>query len=48
MQAKDAILLTIHQITDLLGQIEPHEYRQALPEFDGSSLGQHFRHILAK
>lgn len=46
MQAKDAILLTIHQITDLLDQIESHEYRQPLPEFDGSTLGQHFRHIL--
>jgi len=46
MQAKDAILLTISQVTHLLGQIEPHEYRQPLPEFDGSTLGQHFRHIL--
>ena len=46
MQVKEAILLTINQITDLLRQIEPHEYRQPLPEFDGSTLGQHFRHIL--
>jgi len=46
MQAKDAILLTISQVTHLLGQIEAHEYRQPLPEFDGSTLGQHFRHIL--
>lgn len=46
MQAKLALLHTIHQINDLLGQIEPHEYRQPLPEFDGSTLGQHFRHIL--
>ncbi|MFN0015526.1 MAG: hypothetical protein ACKVU2_13350 [Saprospiraceae bacterium] len=46
MQAKEAILLTINQVADLLGQIEPHEYRQPLPEFDGSSLGQHFRHLL--
>ena len=46
MQAKDAILLTINQVTDLLGQLAPHEYRQPLPEFDGSTLGQHFRHIL--
>jgi len=46
MQAKDALLHTIHQISDLLGQIAPHEYRQPLPEFDGSTLGQHFRHIL--
>ena len=46
MQAKEAILRSIHQINDLLGQISPHEYRQPLPEFDGSTLGQHFRHIL--
>lgn len=46
MQAKDAIQRTISQINDLLEQIEPHEYRQPLPEFDGSTLGQHFRHIL--
>ncbi len=46
MQAKEAILLSINQINDLLGQISPHEYRQPLPEFDGSTLGQHFRHIL--
>lgn len=46
MQAKEAILLTINQINDLLVQIEPHEYRQPLTEFDGSTLGQHFRHIL--
>lgn len=46
MQAKDAPLHSIDQVTDLLAQIEPHWYRQPLPEFDGSTLGQHFRHIL--
>jgi hypothetical protein len=46
MQAKNALLHTIAQMTDLLSQIEPHEYRQPLPEYDGSSLGQHFRHII--
>ena len=46
MQAKEAILRSINQINDLLGQISPHEYRQPLAEFDGSTLGQHFRHIL--
>lgn len=46
MQAKAALLATIHQITDILKQIEPHEYRKQLPEYDGSTLGQHFRHIL--
>jgi len=46
MQVKDALLHTISQINDLLDQIAPHEYRQPLPEFDGNTLGQHFRHIL--
>ncbi|MDX1911463.1 MAG: hypothetical protein SFV22_08270 [Saprospiraceae bacterium] len=46
MQAKEALLITVRQITDLLEQIEPHEYRQPLPEFGGNTLGQHFRHIL--
>lgn len=36
----------IRQMDDLLQQIEPHDYRRPLTEFDGSSLGQHFRHIL--
>jgi hypothetical protein len=46
MQAKNAILFTISQIEHLLDQLQPHEYRQPLAEFDGSTLGQHFRHIL--
>jgi uncharacterized damage-inducible protein DinB len=46
MQAKTALLHTIHQITDLLDQLEAHEYRRPLPEYNGSTLGQHFRHIL--
>ena len=46
MQANKAILLVVRQIDHLLEQIEPHDYRRPLPEFDGSTLGQHFRHIL--
>jgi len=46
MQVKEALLLTIQQVNDLLDQIAPHEYRKPLYEFDGSTLGQHFRHIL--
>lgn len=44
--ANEAILHIIKQIDHLLAQIEPADYRRPLPEFDGSSLGQHFRHIL--
>lgn len=46
MQAKQAVLDIVQQINDLLAQLEPHQYRNQLPEFDGNSLGQHFRHIL--
>ncbi|HAD12027.1 MAG TPA: hypothetical protein DCF33_06265 [Saprospirales bacterium] len=46
MEVKAALLNTLQQISALLGQIEPHEYRQPLDEYDGSTLGQHFRHIL--
>ncbi len=46
IEANKAILLVVRQIDDLLQQIEPHVYRRPLPEFDGNTLGQHFRHIL--
>lgn len=46
IHAKEAILQVIRQIDPLLQQIEPLDYRRPLPEYDGSTLGQHFRHIL--
>lgn len=46
MQANQAIESVVHQIKELLLQLEAHQYRRPLDEFDGSSLGQHFRHIL--
>lgn len=46
MQVKQAILAVVQQINLVLEQMEPHEYRQQLTEFEGSTLGQHFRHIL--
>ena len=33
-------------MTDLLGRISPETYSQPLPLFNGSSIGQHFRHIV--
>ncbi|MBI1223962.1 MAG: hypothetical protein GC192_01880 [Bacteroidetes bacterium] len=33
-------------MTDLLGRIAPETYAQSLPLFNGSSIGQHFRHIV--
>lgn len=44
--ATQAIQLIVNQIEHILGQIAPHDYRRPLEEFDGSTLGQHFRHIL--
>ena len=46
MQVKTAILDIVRQINHILIQLEPYEYRRTLPEFQGSTLGQHFRHIL--
>lgn len=46
MQVNTAISAVIQQINHVLEQLEPHEYRRPLPEFEGSTLGQHFRHIL--
>jgi hypothetical protein len=46
MQVNNAILAVVQQINHVLEQLEPHEYRCQLPEFEGSTLGQHFRHIL--
>ncbi|MBL7827516.1 MAG: hypothetical protein JNJ57_12845 [Saprospiraceae bacterium] len=46
MQANQAIKDIVFQIEGLLEQIPSHDYRRPLSEFDGSTLGQHFRHIL--
>lgn len=46
MQSKEAITAITGQITELLNQFTPFEYRKPLDEYDGSSIGQHFRHIL--
>ena len=44
--SKQGLAVLISQITDLLFQIEPHQFRQPLEEFNGSTLGQHFRHVV--
>ena len=46
MNAKKGTLLITAQMVRLLEQIEPDVYTQSLDLFNGSSLGQHFRHIL--
>lgn len=46
MQADTALLALVQQINHVISQLTPAQYHRPLPEFDGSSLGQHFRHIL--
>lgn len=46
MQAISAISSIVEQANHVLSQLEPYDYRRQLPEFEGSTLGQHFRHIL--
>lgn len=46
MQPSVAIRTVISQIQFLLAQLDPRCYAQPLAVFDGSTLGQHFRHIL--
>ena len=46
MQAQGVLLSIIDQVNHVLQQLEPDAYKKPLPEYNGSSLGQHFRHIL--
>ncbi len=46
MQANDALSAIVQQIKYVLFQLAPADYRRPLPEFEGSTLGQHFRHAL--
>jgi hypothetical protein len=46
MNCKQGTEIIIGQMTDLLGKIAPETYSQPLPIFNGSSIGQHFRHIV--
>ncbi len=46
MNADTALLATVQQINHVIAQLGPNDYRFPLPEFEGGSLGQHFRHIL--
>lgn len=46
MQADTALLTLVQQINHVISQLEPSKYHRPLPEFNDSSLGQHFRHIL--
>lgn len=46
MDCKQGTALIIQQMTDLLRQLDNEVYTQALPVFNQSSIGQHFRHII--
>lgn len=46
MQANEALTTLVHQVNHVLSQMESCDYCRPLPEFEGSTLGQHFRHAL--
>lgn len=46
MQASEALTQVVQQIRAILHQLTPEAYQMVLPEYRGSTLGQHFRHIL--
>lgn len=46
MNCKQGTDIIIQQMTDLLEKIEDEAFSQPLQLFNGSSIGQHFRHIV--
>lgn len=46
MNCKQGTDIIIHQMADLLGKIGEQPYGQPLQLFNGSTIGQHFRHIV--
>lgn len=46
MNCREGNQLVIQQMTDLLNRLDNQIYTQPLDVFKGSSIGQHFRHIL--
>ena len=46
MNSKDGTLQMTRQIIDLLDKIEESDYSRSVAIFSGSTLGNHFRHIL--
>ncbi len=45
MDCKTGTRNIIAQVVDLLGSLNEEQYARPLPIYNGSSLGQHFRHI---
>lgn len=46
MNANIALATIIQQIKQVIAQLQQEDYKFPLAEFEGNSLGQHFRHIL--
>ncbi|MCB0534160.1 MAG: hypothetical protein KDD14_18295, partial [Saprospiraceae bacterium] len=46
MKADIALLAIIQQINQVIKQLIAEDYQRQLAEFEGNTLGQHFRHIL--
>lgn len=46
MNVKEASLYNLGQVRAICGLLDPDEYSQSLALFNGSTLGQHIRHII--
>lgn len=46
MNCKQGTEIIIHQMNEVLGKLDSKTYSQPLALFNGSSIGQHFRHIV--
>lgn len=46
MNCKEGTQIIIDQVTDVLGKLDSDLYAQPLQLFNGSTIGQHFRHII--
>ncbi len=46
MNCKEGTQIIVDQMTEVLGKLKAEPYAQPLPLFNGSTIGQHFRHII--
>ena len=46
MNCKEGTKIIVDQMTDVLGKLDAGAYAQPLQLFNGSTIGQHFRHII--
>lgn len=41
-----AIHHTLHELSDAIGQLQPHEYTHPFPQLRNATIGEHTRHII--